>query len=110
MNWKKRYENWSIKPLNYNFNRTFFLVSVIYFLSVLFDFCFTYVTRCLDSDGFFMYEICSFLSMKDNNTITFEQLNELVNEIYDEYKHELTAAIKNEFFQLVDQYCLEIIH
>ena len=57
-----------------------------------------------------MYEICSFLSMKDNNTITFEQLNELVNEIYDEYKHELTAAIKNEFFQLVDQYCLEVIH
>ena len=53
----KRYEDWSNKPLNYNFNRTFFLISVIYFVCTFFDFCFTYVTFRLDSDGFFMYEI-----------------------------------------------------
>ena len=60
MNLIKKYNDWSLQPLRYSFNRTFVLVSVIYFLSTLFDFCFTYVTFRLDSDGFFMFEI-SFL-------------------------------------------------
>ena len=55
--WLKRYEDWSKQPLNYNFNRTFFFISVIYFVCTFFDFCFTYVTFRLDSDSFFMYEI-----------------------------------------------------
>ena len=57
MNWIKKYEDWSKQPLNYNFNRVFFLVSIIYFISTMFDFCLTFITFRLDSDGFFMYEI-----------------------------------------------------
>jgi len=53
----KRYDDWCILPLRYNFNRTFYLLSIIYFISTLFDFCLTYITFTFDSDGFFMYEI-----------------------------------------------------
>lgn len=61
--WKEKYEDWSKQPLDYNFNRTFFLISIIYCICTFFDFCFTYVTFRLDSDNFFMYEI-SFIIKK----------------------------------------------
>ena len=53
----KRYDDWCILPLRYNFNRVFYLLSIIYFISTLFDFCLTYITFTFDSDGFFMYEV-----------------------------------------------------
>lgn len=56
-NWIKQYEDWCIKPLSYSFKRTFFLLSIIYFISTMFDFCLTFITFTFDSDGFFMYEI-----------------------------------------------------
>ena len=57
MNWIKKYENWCEQPLNYNFNQVFYFLSIIYVISVMFDFCLTYITFTFDSDGFFMYEI-----------------------------------------------------
>jgi len=33
------------------------MLSIIYFISTLFDFCLTYITFTFDSDGFFMYEV-----------------------------------------------------
>jgi len=53
----KKYEDWCIKPLRYSFKRTFFFLSIIYFISTMFDFCLTFITFTFDSDGFFMYEI-----------------------------------------------------
>jgi len=57
LNWIKKYEDWSKQPLNYNFNNIFILVSVIYILSTMFDFCLTYITYRLSPDGFFKHEI-----------------------------------------------------
>jgi len=57
MNWKQKYESWSEQKLCYDFNSTFYLLSIIYFISTMFDFCLTYLTFTFDSDGFFMYEI-----------------------------------------------------
>ena len=57
MNWIKKYEDWCIQKLSYDFNSTFYFLSIIYFISVMFDFCLTYITFTFDSDGFFMYEI-----------------------------------------------------
>lgn len=55
--WEQKYDDWCKQPLNYNFNRVFILLSIIYFISVMFDFCFTFITFTMDSDGFFRYEI-----------------------------------------------------
>ena len=51
------YKSWSMLTLNYNFNYVFILISVIYILSILFDFCLTYITYRLSPDGFFRNEI-----------------------------------------------------
>ena len=52
-----KYNDWSKQPLDYNFNLVFSLVIVIYFVSVMFDFCLTYITFTLSPDGFFKYEL-----------------------------------------------------
>jgi len=55
--WIKKYNDWCLQPLKYNFNRTFFLVSIIYCVCIFYDFSLTYLTFTFNSDGFFMYEI-----------------------------------------------------
>jgi len=57
MNWKQKYEDWSEQKLSYDFNSTFYFLSIIYIISTMFDLCLTFITFTLDSDGFFMYEI-----------------------------------------------------
>jgi len=52
-----KYKIWSSKPLNYNFKHVFILISVIYILSTMFDFCLTYIIFKLSPDGFFNNEI-----------------------------------------------------
>lgn len=54
---KERYEDWSKKPLNYNFKHIFVLISIIYILSTMFDFCLTFITFRLSPDNFFNNEI-----------------------------------------------------
>ena len=51
------YTDWSKQPLEYDFNRVFSLISVIYSLSIMFDFCLTFITFRLSPDAFFMYEV-----------------------------------------------------
>ena len=51
------YTDWSKQTFNYDFNHVFTLVSVIYILSTMFDFCLTYITFRLPPDSFFKYEI-----------------------------------------------------
>ena len=51
------YKIWSTQTLNYNFNHVFFLISIIYLLSTLFDFCLTYLTFSLSPNNFFMNEL-----------------------------------------------------
>ena len=48
---------WSGKILNYNFKHIFILISIIYILCTMFDFCLTYITFRLNPDGFFRNEI-----------------------------------------------------
>lgn len=55
--WIKKYNDWCSQPLNYNFNRTFFLISIIYCVCIFYDFSLTYLNFKFNSDGFFMYEI-----------------------------------------------------
>ena len=51
------YKIWSSQPLNYNFNHIFILISIIYILSTMFDFCLTFITFRLSPDGFFSNEL-----------------------------------------------------
>ena len=57
MNWKEKYNDWSTSALSYDFNHVFILISIIYILSTMFDFCLTFVTFRLSPDGFFSNEI-----------------------------------------------------
>jgi len=57
------YKIWSMQTLSYNFNHVFILISVIYFLCTMFDFCLTYITFRLNPNGFFDNEI-SFIIKK----------------------------------------------
>ena len=51
------YKIWSKQELVYNFKHIFILISVIYILSTMFDFCLTYITFHLNPDSFFANEI-----------------------------------------------------
>lgn len=51
------YTDWSKQTLDYDFNHIFILVSVIYVLSTMFDFCLTFIVFRLSPDNFFKYEI-----------------------------------------------------
>lgn len=51
------YKVWSMQTLNYNFNHIFILISIIYILSTMFDFCLTYITFRISPDGFLENEI-----------------------------------------------------
>ena len=57
MNLKEKYNDWSTSALSYDFNHVFILISIIYILSTMFDFCLTFVTFRLSPDGFFSNEI-----------------------------------------------------
>jgi len=52
-----RYNDWRLKELDYDFKRIFVYVSVIYLLSLLFDFCLTFITFHFTPDRFFLNEI-----------------------------------------------------
>lgn len=54
--WKEKYEDWCALPLKYNFNRTFFLVSVIYCICTFYDLSLTYINYRFNYDGFLKYE------------------------------------------------------
>ena len=51
------YSDWSKQNFNYDFNNVFTLISVIYVLSTMFDFCLTFISFRLSPDSFFKYEI-----------------------------------------------------
>ena len=51
------YDEWRKLTLNYDFNHIFILVSVIYVLSAMFDFCLTFIVFRLSPDSFFKHEI-----------------------------------------------------
>ena len=55
--WFDKYNGWRLTPLNYDFKRIFIYVSIIYLLSLLFDFCLTFITFHTTPDGFFLNEI-----------------------------------------------------
>lgn len=71
MNWIKKYNDWSKQPLDYNFNLVFSLVVVIYFVSVMFDFCLTYITFTLSPDGFFRNEFNFLIKETLNGNVLF---------------------------------------
>lgn len=54
--WIKKYNDWCSQPLKYNFNRTFFLLSIIYCVCTFYDFSLTYINFRFNSDGFFKHE------------------------------------------------------
>ena len=59
----KKYNDWCLQPLNYDFNRIFIYVSVIYILSTFYDLSLTYITFRLSPNNFFRYEF-SFIIKK----------------------------------------------
>ena len=50
------YVDWKKQSFNYDFNNVFTLVSVIYFLSTMFDYCLTFITYRLSPDEFIKHE------------------------------------------------------
>jgi len=116
--WIEKYNAWCLKPLGYNFNRTFVLISIIYFISVLFDFCLTYITFTFDSDGFFRYEVSYLIKQALGGSPFFVSLIVIfvmspliivycVNEYYKYRYHIVVNCIRVCLFSL---YAISVLH